>query len=376
MRDVLLFSFDYPPNEGGISRLCGEIVKGLARRGPGVTVLTRLMAHGAGDPATPQVPELRVRGGRPRRELEALRVLRRTAAGTAVICGLWYPEALLAALVGVRPVVILAHGAELLSPRWRRPLWPGLMRGVLEWATLVVANGEYTRRLAASAAPNCRCVAVHLAVDHDRFTPGDREAARRRFGGCGRLVLSTVSRLQAYKGHDVVLEALASLEPAVRERFLYLVAGQGPAEPVLRARARQLGVEPLVRWLGYVPEEALPDLYRASDLFVLCTREAPERREVEGFGLVFVEAQACGTPVVGTRTGGIPDAVREGEGGWLIAQDDAQALASLFRELARNPMALEAAGAAARRRVERECTWDHYLDRLTAALAAAGIRFG
>ena len=87
------------------------------------------------------------------------------------------------------------------------------------------------------------------------------------------------------------------------------------------------------------------------------------------------EAQACGTPVVGTRTGGIPDAVREGEGGWLIEQDDAEGLAGILSRLADSPDEFRSAGRAARARVEREFTWERYMTRFVAELASRGISF-
>src|SRR5208282_6203945 len=130
----------------------------------------------------------------------------------------------------------------------------------------------------------------------------------------------------------------------------------GPYERELRKQAVELGVDSHVRWLGFVSEEELPQVYWASDLFVLCTRDAPEERAVEGFGLVFLEAQSCGVPVVGTRTGGIPAAVQDGEGGWLIAQDDQEALADVIRTLLHSPELFRAAGTQARQRVLREHT--------------------
>ena len=378
MRRLLVFSFDYPPNDGGISRLCAGIVEGLSFRGVTVSVVAQAANGGSGRPAPPRVPEVRLGPGRPRRELQAWRLLRKERPGCPVLCALWYPEGMISLAAGVKPVVILAHGSELLAPRaaWRRAWWRRLQRLVLERAALVVSNSEFTRRLVFEAAPRARAAAAPLAVDHERFSPGDRNAARARFGVQDKLVLGTVARLNEYKGHDVVFRALAALEPASRDRLVYLVAGQGPAEDTLRRKAAEAGVGHRVRWLGYVPEADLPDLYRAMDLFVLCTRENRDAREVEGFGLVFLEAQACGTPVVGARTGGIPEAVRESEGGWLIPQDDVGALAEILRRLARDPDSFRQAGAAARRRIERECTWEHYLDRFTSALASAGIDLG
>ncbi|PJF32889.1 MAG: hypothetical protein CUN57_03555, partial [Phototrophicales bacterium] len=104
------------------------------------------------------------------------------------------------------------------------------------------------------------------------------------------------------------------------------MGGKGPDIEFLKSRATELGVEQNVRWLGFVANEDLPFLYSTADLFVLATRDIPEKRSVEGFGLAFLEAQACGIPVVGTNTGGIPDAVTDGDGGWLIEQDDVEAL--------------------------------------------------
>ena len=375
---MILHSFDYPPTHGGISRLCAEVAAGLGRRGVAVRALTQAAALGGGS-RVPDLPEVRVIARRPRREWQALRHLWRARAGrAAVVCGIWYPEGLLATLAGVRPRVILAHGSELMPTRSRsrRVLWRRLRRHVLESADLVVANSQYTRQLALAAAPRCRAVSVPLAVDHRRFCPGDRAMAKARHGVSGRLVLASVSRLHAYKGHEAVFRALAALPPPLRDRFAYLVAGRGPDEALLRAKAQECGVADLVRWIGFVPEDDLPDLYRAADLFVLCTREVPDLQEVEGFGLVFLEAQACATPVVGTRTGGIPDAIDHGHGGWLIEPDDVLSLTRILTDLGDCPDSFRRAGELARLRVEREGTWDHYLGRFGAALRAEGLDLG
>ena len=173
-----------------------------------------------------------------------------------------------------------------------------------------------------------------------------------------------------------MFSALASLPEVMRERCLYLIAGEGSARPWLEQEAKRLQIDGIVRWLGYVPEEDLPDLYRAADLFVLCTRESRQRAEVEGFGLVFLESQACGVPVVGTRCGGIPSAIKENQSGWLIEQDDVARLAELVLRLVESPKPFIEMGLTARRYVEADCTWDHYFDQLMGILNARGIRYG
>ena len=367
---MILFSLDYPPNHGGISRLCGEIARALDEQGALAGVLTQQWAaptpvpYPAGTELTPR---------RPRREVAALAHLRRARGG--VLAGIWYPEGLVALLARARPLVVLAHGLELrpTRARWRRGLWQRLCRRMLTAADLVVANSQYTARLVHGIAPSARVAAVPLAVDAERFAPGDRAAAKQRFGVEGKRVIATVSRVQDYKGHDTVLRALAALPPEERREVVYLIAGKGPHVPTLQSLAVDLGVAEQVSWLGFVAEEALPELYRATDLFTLCTRETAESPDVEGFGLVFLEAQACGTPVVGARTGGIPDAVEHGRGGWLIEQDDVPALVEHLRRLVADPSVYEEAGEDARARIEAGYMWAHYTDRLIRTLRDAGI---
>jgi phosphatidyl-myo-inositol dimannoside synthase len=235
-----------------------------------------------------------------------------------------------------------------------------LQRRVLESADLVVANSDYTKNLVLASAPKAVVRVIPLAVDAERFVPGDREAAKQRFGLTGKTVLSTVARIHHYKGHDVVLRSIASLSIEERERIVYLVAGQGPDEEKLKTLAVTLGIGPQVRWLGFVSEAELPGIYQASDLFVLCTRNAPEQRSVEGFGMALLEAQATGVPVVGTNTGGISTAISDGEGGWLIEQDDSDALGKILRRLVYAPESFRHAGKQARHRVVRTSTWHSY----------------
>jgi len=377
---LLLFAFEYPPVSGGIARLCAEISEKLERDHVNAHVLTQ---DGVAAIADTGLKEIRVDSRRPIREWQAFRWLRKQmhkspAVHHATICGVWYPEGLIAYLAGVRPLVILAHGAELLPTvnRWRRPLWNALQRLVLENANLVIANSEYTRQLVSRVAPKAHVKTIPLAVDPDRFAPGDREATKTKLGVAGKRVVCTVSRIQQYKAHDTVLRAIANLAPDEREQLVYLVVGTGPYEQELREHAAELRVATQVRWLGFVSEEELPQIYCASDLFVLCTRDAPKARAVEGFGMVFLEAQSCGTPVVGTRTGGIPAAIQDGEGGWLIEPNDSQKLTEIIRQLVHSPESFRAAGMQARQRILRESTWECYGRRFSSTLQGVGIVYG
>ena len=375
MTDLRLLTFDYPPLDGGIARLCAHLAVALEDEGVKVEVITVPAPAGIEGLARPRVRTVTMPALRPIREVAAVTRMR-VAGGVPVLAATWYPEGLIAQLSGARRVAVMALGGELFPPAgiWRRWWWPRLGRRVLESASAVVAISRYTSDLVRLVAPQAQTEFVPLAVDEALFSPEDRGDARRCWGLSNSVtVLLSVSRIQRFKGHDTVLQAIAMLPPKQRENLVYVVAGKGHAEKELRDLADDLDVADNVRWLGFVPEQQLPSLYRAADLFVLCTREEPGIRAVEGFGLVFLEAQSCGVPAIGTDCGGIPDAVEDGNGGWLVPPGDSEALAELLGRLVVSPGEIREMGELARNRVLNGFTWQQYARRLLVALERRGV---
>lgn len=211
-------------------------------------------------------------------------------------------------------------GATLVSQVHGTEVWDGIprhCRRALERSDLILAVSRDTRSRVLSAvtiAPEK--VAVLGNTVGDEFTPGDRVAARRRFGVGDERAILTVARLDdrdGYKGHDRIIRLL----PEIRRRGIdvtYLIAGLGPDLDRLRRLAADLEVEAQVRFLGMVSLEDLPDLYQAADLFALPSTG-------EGFGIVFLEAMACGTPAIGLAVGGAPDALGDGDLGLCPAPE-------------------------------------------------------
>jgi phosphatidylinositol alpha-1,6-mannosyltransferase len=363
---MILFSFDYPPCDGGISRLCAEIAGQLRLRHAELTILAQQSPEKTrNDPSDTQ----RVYGRRPLREILALFRLRRLKKlDNTVLCGIWYPEGLIAVLSGCKNIVILGHGNELMvyNRGWRKIAWNALRKWVLKKASCIIANSSYTAALAAHAAPGAVVQVLSPAVDHIRFKPGDRDAARDRIGLDGSaFIIGTVSRLVRYKGFETVFRAIDLIPPEQRRNVRYIIAGRGGDEAFLRRRVEELDIGTCVQWRGFLEEETLPLFYQALDVFALCTMEDRSSQSVEGFGLAFLEAQACGIPVVGARCGGIPEAV-DGKCGFLIEQNDHAALAGIFRTLLENKAIGRTIGIAARKRVVNECTWRDYGEKMTA----------
>jgi phosphatidylinositol alpha-1,6-mannosyltransferase len=235
------------------------------------------------------------------------------------------------------PYFLYVYGADLLEYRERFP-WGSLLRVILRRACQVVTISEFTRQaVAETGVPEERLALVWPAIDLERFARlPSREEERRRRGWEGRLVILSVGRLVERKGQDMVIRAL----PAVAARLpqvRYAIAGTGPCRGALERLAGEAGVAERVEFLDFVPEEELPGLYGAADLFAMPSRQLPEAGDVEGFGIVFIEANAAGLAVLGGRSGGVEDAVVDGGTGVLVDPDDPEAVAAGLVRLLEDP---------------------------------------
>src|SRR6266700_3972132 len=383
---TLLLAHDFPPLGGGIARLHGE----LARRYPaGELIVSTPQDPDAGDVDAQfngAVDRLPV-GRRTTRSLPGMLLWSRRAASLArqhhvrfVHCGNVKPAGYPARWVLERcrvPYGIYFHGGDLLSEqhkvrhsRFKRRSTKAILGG----AAVLMANSAWTRDLALSVLGELgldghgqRLRVVHLGTDPVRFRPGvDTSDVRQRFelpDGAAPWLL-TVARLEPHKGVDTVIKALpAILEQAPTVR--YAVAGAGPAREPLEKLARKTGVADRVRFLGQVGERDLPALYKVASVYVGASRRA-ERIGVEGFGIALVEAAACGLPVVAGNSGGIPDAVREGETGFLVPPEDPAALGEAVTRLLADAALARRVGAAGRRAVETYYNWDRVVRDLRA----------
>jgi phosphatidyl-myo-inositol dimannoside synthase len=237
------------------------------------------------------------------------------AAPDLVFCNHLYmaPLAAMVARLARAKLMVQLHGIEI----WTEPT--KLQRKALEAADLVICVSRDTRSraLAYCAVAPERAVVLNNTFD-PRFTPGPRAAARAKFDLHDEFVLLIVGRLdtrERYKGHGRVIAALPKLTHPEGRAILFLIAGDGDDRSRIKADAAAAGVSENVRFLGQVRSEDLPDLYRAADLFTLPSTG-------EGFGIVFLEAMACGTPALGLSVSGARDALVDGELGFATREDE------------------------------------------------------
>jgi phosphatidylinositol alpha-1,6-mannosyltransferase len=190
---------------------------------------------------------------------------------------------------------------------------------------------------------------------------------RSKYGLSDRPVVVCVSRLVPRKGQDTLVKALPAIARSVPGAAL-LVVGDGPYRRQLERLVDEIGVRDAVRFTGGVPWEELPAHFDAGDVFAMPCRTRRNGLDVEGLGIVYLEASATGLPVVAGNSGGAPDAVLAGETGYVVDGTEVAAVASSVVKLLADPDAARAVGAAGRAWVEREWSWDAAASRLRTLL--------
>lgn len=274
---------------------------------------------------------------------------------------------------------VIVHGAEVTVPG-RVPGPRHALGRVLRGAEVVVAAGGYPASEGERAAGRrLPVVSVPPGVDTDRFVPlgddGARRAARERLGvDVGATVVVSVSRLVPRKGMDVLVRAAAELAPTHPD-LQVLIGGTGRDSARLGRLVEATGAP--VQMLGRVDDADLPDLYGSADVFVMNCRNRWLGLEQEGFGIVFLEAAACGVPQIAGDSGGAAEAVAHGETG-LVTRDPGSVseLVAALRRLLDDPAERTRLGSAARARAEAEFSYDVLAERLRVGLGSAVVGRG
>ena len=374
MAKTLIVTNDFPPRAGGIQ----SFVHALALRlPPGQVVVYAPAWEGAAEfdrrqpfpvlrhPTSLMLPVPSVR----RRAVQAL-----TEHGCdTVLFGAAAPLGLLAPALraaGARRIVALTHGHEA---GWAAlPVARQLLRRIGDETDVVTYLGEYFRvRLATALSPAAaaRMTQLHPGVDPAAFRPDPaaRAAIRQRYGLGDRPVVICVSRLVPRKGQDTLLRAWPAVLGQVPDAALLIVSG-GPYAKTLRRLAEQTGVVSSVTFTGPVPQTELPAHYAAGDVFSMPCRTRRGGLDVEGLGIVYLEASAAGLPVVGGDSGGAPDAILAGETGYVVGGRDVAALSGHLIALLSDPAGAKAMGEKGRAWVERDWNWDLTASRLRALI--------
>ena len=371
---TLWITNDFPPRSGGIEQFVANL---LARMDPStVRVVTSNHPDAAAYDDTLPYRVVRV-APRPLLPMPWLAVRARSEAADhradVVVFGAAWPLAELAGSVPL-PCVALTHGHEAGMTRVGGGL--AVRHALREVDALGVISG-YTESLLAPWIPDAaRVVRLPPGVDIDHFNPDVSGAAvRRHYGIAPDAPLALcLSRLVPRKGQDVLIEAWPQVIAALPEARL-LIAGSGPLEPALRRQVTKLGLNSSITFTGDVPGSELPTFHAAADVFVMPCRTRLRGLDVEGLGIVYLEAQACATPVIAGQSGGAPEALLDGESGHAVDGRSPGAVAGAVLDILSDRERAAAMGAAGRAFVVQNYAWDVISRRFAAMLAqVAGAR--
>lgn len=369
---ILCITNDFGPRAGGIETFIIGLVERLPKNS--VVVYTSSQSDSAAfDKAWSDNFGVEVIRDRSKILLPTLRVSRKarsllkSSGAEVVFFGAAAPLGLLAKglrAAGAKKIVALTHGHEV----WWAKLWP------FSWAINHIGKnvdaltylGDYTRNAISAALPaksQKKMVRLAPGIDTEHFSPVRRSPRiRQELGLDGKKVIVSVGRLVHRKGQDFLIDSLPIIAQKVPNVHLLLV-GEGPYRTELEKRSLAIGVRDRITFIGRVQYSELPEYICAGDIFAMPSRSRLAGLEVEGLGIVYLEASACGLPVIGGISGGAPDAVLEGITGFSVDGRSATAIAEAAIRLLSNPEYAEKLGAQGREWIVKEWRWETWSEQ-------------
>lgn len=360
---VVIITQDFFPDVGGITTWVHEFARHLSGAGCEVLVVTKSF-DGFNGGETVSYPVLRLdhRGWKKHKYARIRKAIAPLNAGdTVFLCANWkmaVPCLSLSFTTSIRYFVVV-HGLDALEARFKNRL---LQKLALWRAEAVLPVSRYTASLIEMPRlhRSGRMQVVPNGVDCSVFVPQERNTKiEQKYGlGDGPRILN-IGRLIPRKGFDMTIRAMA----LVRDKSAcFYIGGTGPYENELRRIVAELALEDRVTFLGFVPDDDLVDLYNACDVFCMPSRALP--LNVEGFGLTYLEAAACGVPSIGGKNSGAEDAIVDGETGLLVDAESPEAIADALNWLAADRDFRNQLGEQALKRVRESFGWHHATQRL------------
>ncbi len=358
---ILLCANDFPPAVGGIQTYSYQVAKNLSALGEEVIVLAPHIKGDQGFDCRQSFKVIRIRQKIYLYFIFLYALLRFRTDKILITQRADYAAlAFWANLVLRVPYFIVVHGGEILLAGRRKSIRKHFRR-----AEKIIAVSNFTaQEIVKIGIPKEKVTVIPDGVDPEKFKPGLNSATvETRHNLSDKKVILTVSHLVKRKGHANVIRALPSVLEKVPQA-IYLIVGRGAEEDNLRKLAQASGILDSVVFAGYVPDEELPLYYNACHVFIMPSYEIKEEGDVEGFGIVFLEANACGKPVIGGRSGGVVDAVIDGETGLLVDPLNTEEISTALVRLLTDESLAKRLGQRGRKRVENELNWQKVAEKI------------
>ena len=364
---ILLVTQDYYPVQGGIQSYCHEVAMSLCKQGVDLTMICPGEVQESD--ATLPFKVIRVKIHSSFLFLKLLRLLPKHLKAHSydhVLFGQWQNAI---GFLWNKPkgpkYHTMVHGRELLHGVFG-PLTPWLCAKVYRKLDGVVPNSYPIAQMFQDTVPGFENIhVIHPGVDAKRFTPQPKSTLKTELGLANKKLLVSITRLVARKNIALVMQALPLVLKEEPNAHI-VVGGRGPELANLHALRTQLKLEEHITILGSIPADRLVEHFALGDIFLLPSSQSS--KDVEGFGIVFLEAGACEVPVIGANTGGIKDAVVHQQTGLLLEELTQEVLAQAILLLLKNPTQAQSMGQAARQRILAELTWEtcgqNYMDKV------------
>lgn len=383
---ILLLSEIFPPRHGGSGRWFYELYRRLE---PGtVTIVTQGNADPVDQRVDAEFPQRIHRIAMASQSWGLLsvtglvfyartlmRILRLKPNGVSQIhCGRTIPEGFIGLLLARllrKPLLCYVHGEDIEVARTSRELtW--IVNRVLRGADRLICNSQNTKSLLMEYwhVPAKKIEVINPGVDEQTFCPAEPDLAfRQKVGWDDRFVCLTVGRLQRRKGHDKMIEAIPQIKKEI-PNILYAIVGQGDNYPNLVAAVKKLGLEQHVKFLDEIEDEDLIGCYQQCDVFILPNRS--DGNDIEGFGMVLVEAQAAGKPVIAGNSGGTAETMKVGKTGMIVDCTSPEAIAKAVNSLKEEMEQGAFQPDACRQHVLENLTWVKHTEKAKAVFQQHG----
>lgn len=281
----------------------------------------------------------------------------------AVVIGHLYlaPIGYILKLIRGIPYFLIMYGGE--HQRYSKGVISSrITRGLVNKSQAIIAISRYAKDAIVRGWGDRKNIHIlHPGVSVERYSP-DKGDKNHPLNNEDKFILLTVGTLVKRKGHDNVIKALHKIRDKA-PNISYLIIGKGPEMDNLKELAyEKLGLGEMVKFLGFMEDEKLVNYYNLCDVFIMPSRKTDDKFGTEGFGIVYLEANACEKPVIGGRSGGVPDAVLDGETGILVDPESVDEIAEAILYLYKNPDVARRLGKNGRKRVEAEFRWEKIAD--------------
>lgn len=260
------------------------------------------------------------------------------------------------------PYLLSAHGKEVLfvePVNLKKRLSHIVRKSIFNQAKKVFAVSNFTKNelIKSGISENKIAITKNGVKIVYPLKKIDYKEIKNKYGLLGKSIILTVARLDVHKGQDMVLKAMPSVLAIVPNAH-YIIVGTGSEEDKLRKMVTGYDLDENVTITGFVPDEELIEYYNICDVFVMTSRYLKNEKSIEGFGLTFLEANSFGKPVIGGNTGGIPDAVVDGETGLLVDPENVKEIAESIIKLLSNKELAFRLGEKGKERIIKSYTWD------------------